>query len=186
VLNVSASAPALTKYVAFPATAGATLGLLSGSNLFVAGTPATTPAGFCPSTSPCGTLSVLDPTALAAPATPKPISDGYHSQMALASSSKLFIAAINCTAGCLTIFDTSKNSGTVDTNTGDVTGIAPIGGRNVVYVVENVIAGSPECLGQLACLGELRIYDTTASTPTLTPTQIDIVGKAVDVKSVDQ
>jgi hypothetical protein len=38
----------------------------------------------------------------------------------------------------------------------------------------------------LPCLGKLRIYDTTASTPTLTPTQIDVTGKAVDVKYVDQ
>jgi hypothetical protein len=51
----------------------------------------------------------------------------------------------------------------------DVTGIAPISNRNIVYVVQG---------------GELNIYDTT--TDALTPTQIDVVGKAVDVKYVDK
>jgi len=67
-----------------------------------------------------------------------------------------------------------------------VTGIAPISPeRDVVYVVEDVAAGSPDCPGELPCLGKLRIYDATASVPTLTPVQIDVVGQAVDVRYVD-
>ncbi|HYN15673.1 MAG TPA: hypothetical protein VES66_07795 [Terriglobales bacterium] len=174
VLNVAGTSPAPTNYIPFPATAAATVGLLSGSTLFVAGTPSGTPGTLA------GQLSVLDTTKLATPASSVPISDGYHNHMELASNNKLFIGAIICSAGCLTIFDTSANKATVDSNTGDVTGIAPITGRNVVYVVENLVAGS--FLG----LGELRIYDTTASVPTVTPTQIDVVGRAVDVKYVDQ
>jgi hypothetical protein len=50
----------------------------------------------------------------------------------------------------------------------NVTGIQPISNRNVVYVCEG---------------GELDIYDTT--TDKLTPTQIDIVGNAVDVVQID-
>ena len=67
-----------------------------------------------------------------------------------------------------------------------MTGIAPISPeRDVVYVVEDVAAGSPDCPGELPCLGKLRIYDATASVPTLTPVQIDVVGQAVDVRYVD-
>jgi hypothetical protein len=67
------------------------------------------------------------------------------------------------------VFDTGAGSAVVDTNNGDVTGIAPIANRNVVYVIEG---------------GELRIFDTTTSQPS-NSAFIDIVGKAVDVKEVD-
>lgn len=177
VLDMTATPPNIVNSVPVPA---ATVALLSGSTLYVAGTPSGASGALA------GRLSVLNTSALGPPAAPVPISDGYHTLMQLASNNKLFIGATTCSAGCLTSVNTNNNAAAVDTNTGDVTGIAPIGGRNVVYVVENVIAGSPDCLGQQACLGELRIYDTTAGTPTLTPTQIDIIGKAVDVKSIDQ
>ena len=173
--------------------AGATTGLLNGSTLYVAGTPSGTPGVLA------GRLSVLDTTALANTPTSVPISDGYHNLMELASNGKRFIGAgPPCTAGCLTIFDPISNQAAVDgiaanglcPATGacpsNVTGIAPITGRDVVYVVEDVAAGSLDCQGQLPCLGKLRINVATASVPTLTPTQIDIVGKAVDVKEIDQ
>ncbi len=169
VLDMTASPPAPVANVPLPA---ASVGLLSGNKLFVAGTPSGTPGSLA------GRLSVLDTTALVPPASSVPISDGFHNHMELASNNKLFVGAITCSAGCLTIFDTSKNSAVVDSNTGDVTGIAPISGRNVVYVVEDLVAGAFQ--GR----GELRIYDTT--TDALTPTQIDVVGKAVDVKYVDK
>ena len=51
---------------------------------------------------------------------------------------------------------------------GDVTGIEPVSSRSVVYVIEG---------------GELVIYDTT--TGMRQTTQIDIVGKALDVRVVD-
>ena len=169
--------------------AGATTGLLNGSTLYVAGSP---PGASCAGSTPpitatsCGRLQTIDTGTLTASA-PVVISDGYHSLMELASNNKLFIGAgPTCTAGCLTIFDASNSQAGVDPITGNVTGIAPISERNVVYVIEDVAAGSYHCQSQLPCLGKLRIYDTTASTPTLTPTQIDVVGKAVDVKYVDQ
>ncbi len=179
VLDMTANPPVAVANV--PVTGGATTGLLNGSTLFVAGTPSGTTGSLA------GRLSVLDTTALAPPANSVPISDGFHNHMELASNNKLFIGATpTCSAGCLTIFDTSNSQAAVDGTTGNVTGIAPIPGRNVVYVVEDVAAGSFLCQGQLPCLGRLRIYDTTASVPTLTPTQIDVVGKAVDVKYVDK
>jgi len=170
----------------------ATVGLLNGTTLYVARTPSGTPGALA------GRLSVLDTTTLAnGPTRTVPISDGYHSLMELASNNQLFIGAgPTCTNGCLTIFYTSTNQAAVDGTASNgscpaacpsnVTGIAPISERNVVYVVEDVAAGSFHCQTQLPCLGKLRIYDTTASTPTLTPTQIDVVGRAVDVKYVDK
>jgi hypothetical protein len=102
--------------------------------------------------------------------------------MALGTNNKLFIGARDCTnnlgtaTGCLTIFDKSTNAVVIDTArtpsggaTSAVTGIAPIANRNVVYVISG---------------GELRIYDT--STSALTSSQIDIVGQASDVKTIDQ
>ena len=53
-------------------------------------------------------------------------------------------------------------------NNFDVTGILPISNRNVVYVCES---------------GELDIYDT--NTNALTPTQVDVQGKAIDVVQID-
>jgi hypothetical protein len=176
VLDMTASPPAVTSNVVVPG--GATVALLNGTTLYVAGTSS--------GAAGAGQLSVLNTGSLTSPASSVGIGDGTHTLMALASDNKLFIGASGCTNGCLSIFDAGASKAVVDSNTLNVTGIAPIGGRNVVYVVEDVVAGSPECLGQLACQGELRIYDTTKTTPTLTPTQIDVVGRAVDVKSIDQ
>jgi len=179
---------------------GASTGVLLNGMLYVAGSPpppnnscTCPPAKVCEATATtatsCGRLEIINtastpPTVITSGVV---ISDGYHNQMEVSSNNKLFIGAITCSAGCLTIFDTATNQSTVDGITGDVTGIAPISPeRDVVYVVENVAAGSFDCTGQLPCLGKLRIYDATASVPTLTPAQIDVVGRAVDVKYVDQ
>jgi len=187
-LDLTTTPPTVGTHVALPA---ASFALLSGNTMYVAGTPPSQPAGFCPATlTPCGTLSVLDITNLAAGASSSvPISDGFHSVMALASNNKLFIGAgPNCTHGCLTIFDISSKQAGVDGITGNVAGIAPINNRTVVYVVEDVAAQSFHCQSQSPCRGKLRIYDATASatTPTLQPIQIDVVGKANDVKYVDK
>jgi len=173
-----------------PIPGGATVGLLNGTTLYVAGTPSGTQGAMA------GRLSVLDTTALAGgPTTTAAISDGTHTIMTLGADNKLFIGAgPTCTAGCLSIFDTGTKESGVDgplpagNGTGNVTGMAAIPERNVMYVIEDVAGGSLDCGGQLPCLGKLRIYDTTApaTTPTLTPTQINVVGKAIDVKYVDQ
>jgi DNA-binding beta-propeller fold protein YncE len=137
---------------------GATAGLLFGSNLYVAG-----------SGQGVGRLQVVNTASLVA-SPPVSISNGYHDRMELGSDNKLFVGAHGCsTRGCLSIFDISAKTAVVDTPSGDVTGIAPIAGRNVVYVVEG---------------GELRIFDTKTSAPSTTQF-VDIVGQAVDVKEVD-
>lgn len=133
----------------------------SAGNLYVAGTAASG-----------GRLDVVTTGTLAVSKSGVAISDGFHQLMALGSSNKLFIGSRTCNnsaQGCLSIYDTSGGTVVISpAGGGDVTGIEPISGRNVVYVIEG---------------GELRIYDTTTSQRQAT--QIDIVGKAVDVKFVD-
>ena len=161
---------------------GATVGLLSGANLFVAGTT-TSPAG-CPLTA-CGSLQVINTGALTA-GTAVPITDGLHTQMAITSNNHLYIGASSCTPGtvvnnlirgCLSIFNTgaavsstnplftAESAFRPDLN---VTGLQPISGRTVIYVIQG---------------GELDIYDF--NTDSLTPNQLDVVGHAVGVVQID-
>lgn len=156
---------------------GATVGFLNGSTLYVAGSC----AAACPgATPPFGRLTVLSTPGLTISATVA-ISDGYHDRIEMTSNNKLYIGArnaafsngststcSNATQGCLTMFNTSGNTAVISGPLGPVTGIAPISGRNVVYVCEG---------------GELVIYDDTTDLPQLT--QIDIVGEAWDVKQID-
>ena len=137
---------------------GASIGALFSGNLYVAGNG-----------NGVGTLQVVNTASLVA-SPPVSISNGYHDRMELGSNNKLFIGARGCSnRGCLSIFDIGANTAVVDKPSGDVTGIAPIAGRNIVYVVEG---------------GELRIFDSKTSAPSATRF-IDIVGRAVDVKEVD-
>ena len=92
------------------------------------------------------------------------IGNGFHSLLTLASNNKLFVGAQSCTTGCLSIVDISAGTAVIDNPAGDVSGIAPISGRNVMYVTEG---------------GELRIFDTTTSKPQAN--QLDIVGTAAGV-----
>jgi hypothetical protein len=163
----------------------ATVGLLSGSTLYVAGTApgANTCAN---STTPtlattCGEVSVVDLGSMTVNTTAT-ITDGYHDRMEMGANGQLFIGARTCTninapasgstpgeiRGCLSIFNIAKSTVVIPGIVGDVTGIQPITNRSVVYVVQS---------------GELNIFDT--STDKLQTTQVDIIGQAVDVKQVD-
>ena len=138
----------------------ATIGVLDGSRIYVAGT-----AGGV------GQLDILNVPALTLQGSGIVISNGFHHAMALGTNSKLFIASRTCsnlTEGCLSIVNTSNNAVVINGPTGDVTGLAAIPGRNVVYVAEG---------------GELRIYDTATSA--LQTRQIEFVGLMFDVKSID-
>jgi hypothetical protein len=166
---------------------GATIGLLSGGILYVAGTPpppvpgANTCTGSTTSVTTCGRLDVVDVGSMTVTGSAI-ITDGYHNRMEMGANGQIFIGARNCTninippsgsnpgevRGCLSIFNTTSSNVVIPPDIGDVTGIQPILNRSVVYVVEN---------------GELRIYDTT--TDKLQSKQIDIIGQAIDVKLVD-
>jgi hypothetical protein len=158
---------------------GATIGLLQGSTLFVAGTPPGNPCGSGTLATNCGTVQTLDVNSLATTA-PSGITDGYHNRMEMGANGQLFIGARSCTnltaqnnnsgeiRGCLSIFSTTASSIVVPPQNGDVTGIQPIRTRTVVYVVQNA---------------QLQIYDT--ATDKLQATQVDVRGEPVDVKLVD-
>jgi hypothetical protein len=159
----------------------ATVGLLQGTQLFVAGTQ--TGAG--------GVLTVLNltsglPSVSCVAATPVnclmlAITDGYHTGMQMGANGRLFVGSKACNGIggdgiCLSILDSAKMQVVPTPNNtpvGNVTGITPIPNRNVVYV----------CQG-----GFLRVYDTTTDQLETFPSpeaQPNVIGQAVDVKVVD-
>jgi hypothetical protein len=154
----------------------ATIGLLNGSTLYVAGTP---PGNACTGTTTaaptCGRLDVVDLSSMTV-ASSQVITDGYHNRIDLSQNGQLFIGARTCTnvnsgsevRGCLSIFNTLSSAVVIPPLNGDATGLQAITNRNIEYVVQG---------------GELRIFDTT--TDKLGPKQIDLSGQAIDVKLVD-
>ena len=114
------------------------------------------------------------------------ITDGYHDRMQISQDGQLFIGSRGCSninisggevRGCLSIFNTNSSSIVIPPQNGDVTGIQPIAGRTVVYLIQN---------------GALWIYDTTTDKLQVSPTnslnnngQVDIVGQLFDLKLVD-
>jgi len=162
---------------------GATVALVSGSTMYVAGTP---PGTTCPSGTAaphCGILSVVDLGTLAVTATAT-ITDGYHDRMQMGANGQLFIGANTCsnvttsteTRGCLSIVNASNPSGISDSSVvfppenGDVTGIQPVTNRSVVYVCQNK---------------QFRIYDTTTDKLLVQSKPVNIIGQPTDVLLVD-
>src|SRR5438270_526032 len=178
------STPAVPATVGTPVSVpAATVGLLNGSSLFVAGTPAALPLGLTCPLSRCGTLTTVNTSSLTASA-PVAITDGQHGKMAMANS-RLYIGASGCTVdpgtaantirGCLSIFNTSTPGVKFPVQSSfrqnfDVTGLQPISNRSVIYVIQG---------------GELDIFDTTTDAPATGITQLDVVGRAIDVVQID-
>ena len=160
---------------------GATIGLLNGNSLYVAGTSPTNHActGQTTAATTCGRLSVLDIGSMTVTSTAV-ITDGRHTLMDVSLGGQLFIGATTCTAvgnvnnpsgevrGCLSIYNTSSGTVTIPPDTGDVTGLQGFTSRSVEYVVQG---------------GNLRIYDTM--TDVLQKIQITPVGVISDIKAVD-
>lgn len=169
----------------------ATYGMLNGTTLYVAGTPPPNPPGTntCTGTktaaTTCGRLTILDAGSLTVTGSAI-ITDGRHSRMQISQDGQLYIGAHGCKSiniprgevrGCLSVFNTSTAAVTIPPQVGDVTGLQPIAGRNIMYVVQN---------------GSLSIFDTTTNQLQVSPTnsknnkgQVDIVGQPFDVKLVD-
>jgi hypothetical protein len=171
VLNLTTNT--ITATVPVPA---ATYGMLNGNTLYVAGTP---PGNPCPSGTAvptCGVLTMLDvSTGTPVVTNSVAIADGYHNRIEMASNGRVYVGSKNCTAafgvrGCLSIFNTATTAVIVPPAQGDVTGIAPITGRDVVYVCEG---------------GVFYVYLTTTDQLEVLTTPIVITGMAVDVKLVD-
>jgi hypothetical protein len=180
-VDLTQTPPVASPPVAVPA---ATTGLISGGNLYVAGTPPN--AGVDCQANLCGVLTVFPGSNLTATPATFAITDGYHDKLVMAPNNQLFIASRNCTnviatgatpgRGCLSVLNTGGGTVYTSSQNGDATGIQPILNRTVVYVCEG---------------GAFAIYDTAldlGSQRKLKPqttTEIAIVGQAIDVKLVD-
>ena len=143
---------------------GASVGLLNGSTLYVAGTSYTAGPTF-------DAVNVTNMTRNTANSVA--ITDGLHTTMALSTNNKLYIGAVTCsntTAGCLSVVDVNANTADAPLPPkGAVTGMVAIANRNVVYVIEG---------------GYQIIYDTT--TDTQQKTQVIFHGALSDIVQVDQ
>lgn len=146
------------------AVQGASAAAVNGSTMYVAGAPG----------GSGGTVQTVDLNAMTASA-PVNIGSGNHTKVVWAGS-RAWIAARDCgpSGGCLSIFDPATGKATVNTvsggatSLGDVTGMAFIDSRNIMYVAEG---------------GELRLYDVNGNlvTPMPAPITLDIVGEAWDI-----
>jgi protein associated with RNAse G/E len=74
------------------------------------------------------------------------------------------------TRGCLSFFNPSTSKVSIALFNGNVTGLAPIPGRNVLYAIQG---------------GSFVVYDTTTDKFMPEDHQTRIVGESVDVKVID-
>jgi hypothetical protein len=168
----------------------ATMAFLSGSTLYVVGTPPTAPANDCTNQTTaatiCGRLDIVD--LVSGTVTGRAvITDGYHHRIDMTTNGQLFIGSSNCTnvgnvnipttgeiRGCLSIYKIADGSVIIPPDNGDVTGLQGFTTRNVEYVAEG---------------GQLRVYDTTKDILLINDFvpqgTIDIVGFVADVKAID-
>jgi hypothetical protein len=169
---------------------GATIGWLSGSTLYVAGTSSTNNlcTGQATAASTCGRLDVVDLGSMTVTSSAI-VTDGYHDRIDMSVNGQLFIGAITCTnvgnvnnpqgevRGCLSIYNTTNGAVVIPPDNGDVTGLQAFTTRDVVYVAEG---------------GNLRVYDTLTdsllveTTDNITETGTIIIrGYIIDVKALD-
>jgi hypothetical protein len=153
---------------------GASVGLMSGTTLYVAGTSFTAGPTF-------DSVNVSNMTRNTANSVA--INPGLHTTMALSMNNKLYIGAVTCsssTVGCLSAVNVTTNTASTPTPpncqifggttcTGPITGMLAISGRNVIYVIDG---------------GYQIIYDTTSDT--LQQTQVIFNGALYSLVQVDQ
>jgi hypothetical protein len=176
---------------------GATIGWLSGTTLYVVGTPTASINNLSPNNSctgqttaatTCGRLDLIDLGTMTVTSSAI-ITDGYHNRINMSVNGQLFIGALTCTnignvanpqgevRGCLSIYNTTNGAIVIPPDNGDVTGLQSFTTRDVEYVAE---------------AGNLRVYNTlidallVETTNNITETgTIIITGQIVDVKAVD-
>jgi hypothetical protein len=83
--------------------------------------------------------------------------------------------AANTVRGCLSIFNTGSSAVTFPQESSfrqnfDVTGLLPITGRSIIYVIEG---------------GEIDFFDTNTDAVATGITALDVVGKAFDAVQID-
>jgi hypothetical protein len=196
VLNMTTTPPTVGAVI--PVN-GATIGYLSGSTLYVAGTGTPTgplcasiPSAGATAATYCGTLDLVDLTTMQDPYYNNPaaeiaITDGYHNRIDMSVNGQLFIGSYDCTnignvydpqgevRGCLSIYNTTNASVVIPPDNGDATGLQSFTTRDIEYVAEG---------------GNLRVYDTLIDA--LIPPNdyietgtILITGQIIDVKAID-
>jgi hypothetical protein len=165
----------------------ATWAFLSGSTLYVAGTPPNTP---CPASQKtaaptCGMLDMVDLNAMQKTGSVA-ITDGYHDRMDMSVNGQLFVGSHDCTnignvsnpsgevRGCLSILNTMTGTVIFPPDNGNVDGLQSFTSRDIEYVAEG---------------GSLRVYDTTKDVLLINDFipqgTINIVGYVGDVKAID-
>jgi hypothetical protein len=178
---------------------GATIGWLSGSTLYVVGTPTASVSNGAPNNActgqvtaatTCGRMDTIDLGSLTVTGS-YVITDGYHNRIDMSVNGQLFIGALTCTnigdvsnpqgevRGCLSIYNTATGAIVIPPDNGDVTGFQGLTSRYVEYVAEG---------------GNLRVYDTlidgllldNSNDPSLPETGTIIInGYIIDVKAID-
>lgn len=158
---------------------GATNALAVGNTLYIAGQQLQTDGLFS------GYLTVVDTVAQKVTGQ-YGISDGKHGKMILADDNTLWIgsrlcqegeryklaqssSATNAATGCLTMFNTAKNTVMLDAYKGDLTGLAAVTSLHKLYVAEG---------------GQVRIYSTVDGHE-LDNTNVSVTGTAYDVAFMD-
>jgi hypothetical protein len=178
----------------------ATIALLSGSTLYVAGTPATNNpcTGQVTAATTCGRLSIVDLNTMTVTGRVV-ITDGYHDRIDLTSNGQLFIGSYDCTnignvnavnssgevRGCLSIYNTTIPNNTaaiIPPDNGDVTGL-----QNISRPPEDMV--ETDLVEYVAEGGNLRVYDLQTdaliSDFYVETGTITITGQVIDVKAVD-
>ena len=173
---------------------GATIAFMSGTTLYVAGTPTasvTNPSpnnactGETTAATICGRLNLLDLNSMTVTGSAV-ITNGYHDRIDMSINGQLFVGSYGCTnigdvdnpsgevRGCLSIFNTSNGTVVIPPDNGDVTGLQSFTSRNVEYVAEG---------------GNLRVYNTLIDSLLINSYietgTITISGQIIDVKAVD-
>jgi hypothetical protein len=176
---------------------GATIGWLSGSTLYVVGTPTASVnnpvpnnscAGQTTAATTCGRLDLVDLGSMTVTSS-NVITDGYHNRIDMSVNGQLFVGALTCSnignvanpqgevRGCLSIYNTTNAAVVIPPDNGDVTGLQSFTTRDVEYVAEG---------------GNLRVYNTlidallVETTNNITETgTIIITGQIIDVKAID-
>jgi hypothetical protein len=178
----------------------ATIALLSGSTLYVAGSPPTNNActGQVTAATTCGRLDIVDLNTMTVTGRVV-ITDGYHDRIDLTSNGQLFIGSYNCTnvgnvnavnptgeiRGCLSIYNTTipnNSKAIIPPDNGDVTGL-----QNISRPPEDMVeTGLVEYVAEG---GNLRVYDLLTdaliSDFYVETGTITITGQVIDVKAVD-
>ncbi|HEV2462508.1 MAG TPA: hypothetical protein VGT04_01780 [Acidobacteriaceae bacterium] len=160
-----------------PVPGGATDGIFNGNTLYVSGQQLQ-PDGLFE-----GFLSEVN-TQSGQVTNSYPISDGTHDKMVFGDDNTLWIGSSQCESGetykkvqatggtqygCLTMFNTSTGSVTLDAYKGDATGIAAVTGLHKVYTAEG---------------GQVYIYNTTDGSER-NNTNVTVTGTATDVAYMD-